>query len=155
MEKSKKPVCYTPSSEPFRIYLSTYLRKTQIHHPQFDNSSWLYHRFSRLSTSSWCHLYWSIICFWLVPHTLLLHKLLALELPGRYVNWFRSYLTNRQSQGRVSGTIFFPFQVLLDVPHGPVLGLLLFRVYTKDFRDIIKHSRYLLFADDIKNIPSH
>jgi hypothetical protein len=43
--------------------------------------------------------------FDLVPHTLLLHKLIALGLPGGCVNWFRSYLTNRQSQVRVSGTI--------------------------------------------------
>jgi hypothetical protein len=43
--------------------------------------------------------------FDLVPHTLLLHKLSALGLSGGYVNWFLSYLTNRQSQVCIGGII--------------------------------------------------
>jgi hypothetical protein len=81
---------------------------------------------------------------------LLLHKLSALGLSGGCVNWFRSYLTNRQSQVRIGGIISSPFEVLPDVPQGSVLGPLLFNVYINDLCDKIKHSRYLLFADDIK-----
>jgi hypothetical protein len=47
-------------------------------------------------------------------------------------------------------TISSLFEVLSDVPQGSVLGLLLFNVYINDLCDSIKHSRYLLFADDIK-----
>jgi hypothetical protein len=40
-----------------------------------------------------------------VPHSLLLHKLSALGFSGGYVNWIRSYLTNRQSRVRIGDTI--------------------------------------------------
>jgi hypothetical protein len=43
--------------------------------------------------------------FDLVPHNLLLQKLGASGLSGGYGNWFCSYLTNRQSQVRVSGIL--------------------------------------------------
>jgi hypothetical protein len=43
--------------------------------------------------------------FNLVPHSLL-HKLNAFGLSGGYVNWFRSYLSNRKSWFRVSGVFF-------------------------------------------------
>jgi hypothetical protein len=88
--------------------------------------------------------------FDLVIHTLLLQKLSAFGLSGGYVNWFCSYLTNRQSQFRVSGILSSPFIVLSGVPQGSVLGPLLFNLFMNDLCDIINYSRYLLFADDIK-----
>jgi hypothetical protein len=86
----------------------------------------------------------------LVRHTLLLQKLSALEPSGDYVNWFCSYLTKRQSQVRVSGILSSPFAVLSGVPHGSVLGSLLFNIFMNDLCNVIKYSRYLLFADDIR-----
>jgi hypothetical protein len=74
---------------------------------------------------------------------------------GSYVNWFCSYLTNRQSQVRISGTVSSLFQAPSGVRHGTVLGPLHFKVYINDLCGKIKHSRYLPFADDLKNIPSH
>jgi hypothetical protein len=57
----------------------------------------------------------------LVPHNLPLHKLGAFGLSGCYVNWFCSFLTNRQSQALVSGIFSSPFVVLSGVPQGSVL----------------------------------
>jgi hypothetical protein len=87
--------------------------------------------------------------FDLVPDTVLLHKLNALVFSDGYVNWMRSYLTNRQSQVRIGQATSTP-EVLSGVPQGSVLGSLLFNVYINNLCDSIKHSRYLLFADDIK-----
>jgi hypothetical protein len=61
--------------------------------------------------------------FDLVPHTLLLQKVSAFGLTGGCVNWFCSYLTNRQSQVRVSGILSSPFVVLFGVPQGLFWGL--------------------------------
>ncbi|PNF20040.1 hypothetical protein B7P43_G05817 [Cryptotermes secundus] len=88
--------------------------------------------------------------FDLVPHSLLLHKLSAAGLSGGYVSWFRSYLSNRKSQVRVSGVLSSPFEVLSGVPQGSVLGPLLFNVFINDMCDAVAHSKCLLFADDIK-----
>jgi hypothetical protein len=43
--------------------------------------------------------------FELVPHSLLLRKLSAFGLSSGCVSWFRSYLSNRNSQVRVSGVL--------------------------------------------------
>jgi hypothetical protein len=85
-----------------------------------------------------------------VPHTLLLHKLSALGFTDGYVNWMRSYLTNRQLQVRIGDATSSPFEVLSGVPQGSVLGPLLFNFYINVLCGSIKHSRYLLFSDYIK-----
>jgi hypothetical protein len=63
------------------------------------------------------------------------------------VNSFRSYLSNRKSQVRVSDILSSPLEVDPDVPHGFVLSCV---VFVNDLCDAIAHSKYLLFADDIK-----
>jgi hypothetical protein len=70
--------------------------------------------------------------FDLVHHTLILKKLSAFGLPGGYVNFFCSYLTNRQSQVRVSGILSPPFLVLSGVSEGSVLGPLRFNMFIND-----------------------
>jgi hypothetical protein len=87
----------------------------------------------------------------LVPHSLLLHKLSDFGLSGGYINWFRSYLSNRKSQVRVSGIISSPFEVLSGVPRGSVLRLLFFNAFINDLCGAVEHSRYsyLIFADDV------
>jgi hypothetical protein len=87
--------------------------------------------------------------FDLITHTLLLPKLIAIGYSGVYVNWFHSYLTNKHSQVRITGTFPSPFRVFSDVRQGSAVGFLLFDMYINEFCNIVKHSRYLLFAHDI------
>jgi hypothetical protein len=58
--------------------------------------------------------------FDLVSHTVLLHKLCTHGRSDGYVNWFRSYLPNRQSSVRISDALLLRFEVMSGVPQGYV-----------------------------------
>jgi hypothetical protein len=88
--------------------------------------------------------------FDLVPHNLLLHKLCSFGFIDGYVSWFRSYLTNRQSRVRVSGTLSLPFQVTSVCCKRLALGPFLFSVFINDLCNCINHCKFLIFADDLK-----
>jgi hypothetical protein len=88
--------------------------------------------------------------FHLIPHSPFLHRLSGFGVSGDYVNWFRSYLSNRKSQVSVSAILSSSSEFLSGVPHGFVLGPLLFNVFINYIHDAVAHSMYLLFADDIK-----
>jgi hypothetical protein len=88
--------------------------------------------------------------FSLVPHKLLLHELSSFGFSDDHVSWFRSYLTNRQSRVRVSGTLSPPFKVTSGVTQGSVLELFLFIVFSNDLCNSINHCKFLISADDLK-----
>jgi hypothetical protein len=88
--------------------------------------------------------------FDIVPHNILLRKLSNFGLSSGYIDWFRSYLSNRQSFVRISGTVSFPYLVKCGVPQGSTLGPLLFNIFINDICDSIHNSQCLVFADDLK-----
>jgi hypothetical protein len=88
--------------------------------------------------------------FDIVPHNLLLRKLTNSGLSSGYVNWFHSYLANKQPSVRISGTLSSSYVVKSVVPQGSALGPLLFNIFINDICDSISYSKYLLFADDLK-----
>jgi hypothetical protein len=67
--------------------------------------------------------------FDIVPHNILLRKLSNFGQSSNYVDWFHSYLSNRQLFVHISGTLSFPYPVKCEVPQGSTLGPLIFNMY--------------------------
>ena len=69
---------------------------------------------------------------------------------GTALAWFKSYLTSRQQFVNVEGGMSSRRSLLRGVPHGSVMGPLLYRVYTAPIADISKKHDllYNLYADD-------
>jgi len=89
-----------------------------------------------------------------VNHSLLLKKLKSLGVGGRAVEWFASYLSNRQQLVSVDNCISSLLPILYGVPQGSILGPLLFLVYINNLPNISNLSTYL-FADDTTLLASH
>ncbi len=79
-----------------------------------------------------------------VSHNELLYKLWRMGITGNLWCWFRcnrSHYTSMLSE---------KLPVISGVPHGSVLGPLLFIVYVNDIPESINYSHCFLFADDAK-----
>ncbi len=80
-----------------------------------------------------------------INHEILLKKMLNyFAISGIPLNWFKSYLTDREPQCLVNGHLSSPRKIKCGVPQGSILGPLLFLMYINDLPDCLKYS-----------IPSH
>ena len=78
-----------------------------------------------------------------VDHLVLLDKLRFIGAADSAVNWFCSYLSDRQQCVEVSGSRSSFMNISCGVPQGSILGPLLYLVYTNDLPEAI-HEQHLI-----------
>jgi hypothetical protein len=88
-----------------------------------------------------------------VDHHILLKKLAKLGVRDRELEWFNSYLSQRQQFVVINGHSSSLIHILLGVPQGSILGPLLFLVYINNLPDCSKLLSFL-FADDTTLLDS-
>ena len=90
--------------------------------------------------------------FHTIDHTILLDRLnVYYGISELALGWFKSYLSGRTHSVKVGSTLSHPAALQYGVPHGSVLGPILFSLYTNPIGSIIhSHSsiNYHFYADD-------
>ena len=87
-----------------------------------------------------------------IKHSILLEKLLSLNLSKRSYNLIKDYLSDRTQSVRVNGVVSVNLKISSGVPQGSVVGPILFLLYINDLPLVVFSSMALLFADDLKLI---
>jgi hypothetical protein len=82
-----------------------------------------------------------------IDHKILIDKLFYYGIRGVALEWFRSYLLNRNQYVQYNNVTSQTQSISCGVPQGSVLGPLLFILYTNDLEKSIK-SKCIIFADD-------
>jgi len=83
-----------------------------------------------------------------VDHKILLHKLDHYGFRGVINKWFSSYLDGRTQTTQIGFYISKRQNTTCGVPHGSVLGPLLFLIYVNDIQESSDKLKLFLFADD-------
>ena len=96
-----------------------------------------------------------------LEHDMMLKKLESYGIRGIALQWFSSYLSNRQirtkchisSSGQIECSEYHPINY--GAPQGSCLGPLLFLIFTNDLHKQLHHCSSILFADDTTLYKSH
>lgn len=85
-----------------------------------------------------------------VIHSILLNKLTRLGIHGDLFRWIKSYISNRSQVISINGVLSKIINTTSGVPQGSHLGPLLFNIYINDIGSCFQHSKFLMYADDMK-----
>ena len=84
-----------------------------------------------------------------VPHIRLLSILHSCGFCDPLLGWLKSFLIGRRQRICVHDTVYLWHNVTSGMPHGSVLGPVLFLLYVNDLPDTVTSNVYM-FADDTK-----
>jgi len=84
-------------------------------------------------------------------HEVLFTKLEHLDIIGTSLNWFKSYLSDRQQCVDINGQLSSTKEIDLSVIQGSILGPILFLCYINDFPNA-SNLLTLMFADDTQGL---
>lgn len=85
-----------------------------------------------------------------VHHKTLLIKLENLGIHGDLLRWIKSYITNRSQCIKINGCMSKYVNITSGIPQGSHLGPLLFSLFINDITDCFLHTKFSLYADDLK-----
>jgi hypothetical protein len=126
----------------------------------FSTDSCLIHLFDHIKTQSSRGLFTGMVmldlqkAFDTVNHDILCSKLSVMGVES--VEWFRSYLSDRNQVVDINNVTSSPLKITCGVPQGSILGPLLFLCYVNDMcTSIDKECKLMLYADDSAILFSH
>ena len=85
-----------------------------------------------------------------IRHDILLSKLQYLDFSQGALDWFQSYLSNRQQCVRIGDAVSKVLPLEFGVPQGSILGPVLFTIYVNDLLSVPKRCLSASYVDDCK-----